>query len=50
MSDIVERYFATVTERLQKVADTQADAIRQAAEVCAAGQSGEKTRDNMMGF
>ncbi len=42
MSDIVERYFATVTERLQKVADTQADAIRQAAEVCAASILNDK--------
>ncbi len=35
MSDIVDRYFATLTERLQKVATTQKAAIEAAAEACA---------------
>ena len=35
MSEIPERYLSTVIERLQKVAETQAGAIMQAAEICA---------------
>ncbi len=35
MSDIAGTYLATVMERLQKVADTQGEAIRAAAQICA---------------
>lgn len=35
MNDIVTRYFGSLTERLQRVADTQGAAITQAAEICA---------------
>lgn len=35
MSDIAERYFSTVINRLRHVAETQAEAIRTAAEICA---------------
>lgn len=35
MSNISSTYFNTVIERLQKVSDTQADAIQAAAEICA---------------
>lgn len=35
MNDIVGRYFGSLAERLQRVADTQEEAITQAAEICA---------------
>ena len=35
MSDVVGRYFSTVIDRLQQVADTQAPAIYRAAQACA---------------
>ncbi|MCY6380190.1 SIS domain-containing protein [Hoeflea prorocentri] len=42
MTNISQRYLNTVIERLQKVSDTQADAISQAAEICAAAIMDDK--------
>jgi uncharacterized phosphosugar-binding protein len=42
MTTLIDRYFDTLTERLTRVRDTQGDAIRRAAELCAKSIAAEK--------
>jgi uncharacterized phosphosugar-binding protein len=42
MTTLIDRYFDTLTERLTRVRDTQNDAIRRAAELCAKSIAAQK--------